>query len=289
MTKDDARLILIKKGILIKKYLPITDFNKDGNRLYYSLTDDFENQFLGYVFDIVQKNIKMLSKHHYDIIINQLNSFPDDVRREKIILKIESILKEISPYVLDYESKRCMVLDFFDYTDFLKFHEGDLKVLKNEYLKDYIREENLREVIKLLKNECQSKKPKRQKKTSYVWSGNLEEELPDLYSLMINKYNLIAPETSYEQFKAIFTGQQIIDDFEPIKWMESNRLLAYFLDAVFIGQEWQSIAGNGKLFKNIKNKQITANDLSVAKQGFVGCGKPKGYEKIDFIVKSIQK
>ena len=74
------------------------------------------------------------------------------------------------------------------------------------------------------------KPPKQQKKTSYVWQSNPDNELPELYSLMINKYKLIAPETTYEQFKAVFTGQAI-ESINPIKWHQDNASeLLYFID-----------------------------------------------------------
>lgn len=73
------------------------------------------------------------------------------------------------------------------------------------------------------------KPPKQQKKTSYVWQSNPNKELPELYSLMINKYKLIAPETTPEQFKAVFTGQAI-ETINPIKWHQDNASeLLYFI------------------------------------------------------------
>jgi len=76
-------------------------------------------------------------------------------------------------------------------------------------------------------------KPKQQqKKTSYVWQNNPDKELPELCRLMIDKYKLIAPETTYEQFKAIFTGQPI-ESIEPIKWHQENASeLLYFNGAI---------------------------------------------------------
>jgi hypothetical protein len=75
-----------------------------------------------------------------------------------------------------------------------------------------------------------TKGTKQQKKTSYVWQNNPDKELPELYSLMIDKYNLIAPETTYEQFKDIFTGQPI-DVINPIRWHQNNASeLLYFID-----------------------------------------------------------
>jgi hypothetical protein len=126
------------------------------------------------------------------------------------------------------------------------------------------------------------------KKTSYVWQNEPDKELPELYSLMINNYKLIAPETTIEQFKAIFTGQPI-ESINPIRWIGSNRLLAYFLESLFSGQDWQSIAGNGKHFKNKRGKLLNANDLSGAKKGYIDFGKPNDYQNIDLILKAIKK
>lgn len=76
------------------------------------------------------------------------------------------------------------------------------------------------------------KPPKQQKKTSYVWQNNPDKELPELYRLMIDKYKLIAPETTLEQFKAVFTGQAI-ESINPIKWHQDNASeLLYFNKAI---------------------------------------------------------
>ncbi|MEZ4909890.1 MAG: hypothetical protein R2774_03405 [Saprospiraceae bacterium] len=73
---------------------------------------------------------------------------------------------------------------------------------------------------------------KQSKKTSYVWQTNPDTELPVLYSLMINKYKLITSETTYEQFKAVFTGQEI-ESINPIKWHQDNASeLLYFNEAI---------------------------------------------------------
>jgi hypothetical protein len=68
---------------------------------------------------------------------------------------------------------------------------------------------------------------------SYVWQTNPDKELPELYRLMIDKYKLIASETTYEQFKAVFTGQIIDDSFEPIRWHQDKASeLLYFNEAI---------------------------------------------------------
>lgn len=74
------------------------------------------------------------------------------------------------------------------------------------------------------------KPPKQQKKTSYVWQSNPVDEIPELYSLMFDKYKLIASDTTPEQFEAVFTGQPI-ESINPIKWHQDNASeLLYFID-----------------------------------------------------------
>lgn len=156
----------------------------------------------------------------------------------------------------------------------------------------YYKEKLIGFILKLktinnLSNSLPKEKPNKNV-SSYLWQTYPDKELPELYSLMKDTYKLIDQQTNLEQFTAVFTGQDI-ENINPIKWLHSNRLLAYFLDSAFYGQDWQSIAGNGKLFINKKSKIITANDLSVAKKGYVDFGKPKDYEIIDLILKTIKK
>lgn len=88
-----------------------------------------------------------------------------------------------------------------------------------------------------------TKGTKQQTKTSYVWQNNPDKELPELYSLMIDNYKLIAPETTYEQFKAVYTGQAI-ESINPIKWHQDNASeLLYFIDRL---QQTNNIVHNPK-------------------------------------------
>ena len=48
---------------------------------------------------------------------------------------------------------------------------------------------------------------------------------------MVNECKLIASETTFEQFKAVFTGQPIDENFEPVRWHQENASeLLYFID-----------------------------------------------------------
>ena len=134
---------------------------------------------------------------------------------------------------------------------------------------------------KYLSNEIyhQQKRPARKpikipKKTSYVWQDNPDKELPELYSLMINKYKLIAPETTYEQFKAIFTGQPI-DEIEPIKWHQDNASeLLYFNEAIKkkVNDVWHIyqrleacfVKPDGKPFKAVWKSLKTNIDINLS-------------------------
>ena len=69
------------------------------------------------------------------------------------------------------------------------------------------------------------------KMTSYVWQNNPDKELPEFYNRMVNEVKLIASETSYKQFQAVFTGQPIDESFEPIRWHQNNSSeLLYFIN-----------------------------------------------------------
>ena len=138
---------------------------------------------------------------------------------------------------------------------------------------------------KYLTNEIdhQQKKPatkpkKQQNKTTYQWQNNPDKEIPELHRLMIEKYKLIAPETTYEQFKAIFTGQPI-DTINPIKWHQDNASeLIYFNEAIKskVNSVWhiyQRMAAcfvkpNGKPFNSSfkELKQTISINLSPDKQ-----------------------
>jgi hypothetical protein len=64
---------------------------------------------------------------------------------------------------------------------------------------------------------------------TYQWQNNPDKELPEFYSLMIDKYKLIASDTTLEQFKDIFTGQPI-EIINPITWHQDNASeLLYFI------------------------------------------------------------
>lgn len=166
-----------------------------------------------------------------------------------------------------------------------------LKLTKTEVIEMCRHHYKIMELIKnvvlnytiTLNTQSQEKK-KTLKALTYKWQGNVENELPALYNKM--KGVFIDLNTTLEQFTAIFTAQPS-ESIIPLKWIDSNRLLAYFLDLSFKGHDWQSIAGHGKLFLNKKGKILTANDLATAKEGF-NYGNPKGHNLIDTILKEIK-
>lgn len=68
---------------------------------------------------------------------------------------------------------------------------------------------------------------------SYVWKADPDNELPELFRKMLVEYKLIASDTTYKQFKAIFTGQPIDTTFEPVRWHDDNASeLLYFNEAI---------------------------------------------------------
>ena len=92
-----------------------------------------------------------------------------------------------------------------------------------------IIERTKNEILKYFPDIEGSKRIVKKQEIGYEWQSNPNKELPELYSLM-NKYKLIAPETTIEQFTGIFTGQPI-ESIEPIKWRQDNASeLLYFID-----------------------------------------------------------
>lgn len=105
------------------------------------------------------------------------------------------------------------------------------------------------------------KLPKQKKKTSYVWQSNPDKELKELYSLMSDKYKLIASETTLEQFKAVFTGQPI-ESINPIKWHQDNASeLLYFNEAIKkkVNNVWNIYQRLADCFAKPDGKPFSAN------------------------------
>tara|TARA_R110000851_G_scaffold214241_2_gene366878 strand:- start:85 stop:948 length:864 start_codon:yes stop_codon:yes gene_type:complete len=131
------------------------------------------------------------------------------------------------------------------------------------------------------------KPPKQQKRTTYQWQGNAGKELPELYSLMINKYKLIASDTTLEQFTAIFTGQPI-KNIKPIKWNVSKTLNAYFIEQL-INKNKLSKAINIDIwviskycFSNGANFSQSIDNYKNSKTG-----KPSNYNLIDDLLNAL--
>ena len=150
----------------------------------------------------------------------------------------------------------------FELEDYLKFHYNRYSGNKNHFLKntkfllqstiEYQRNNDSNSLIaKHLKTinsryytlmdiclEWVNKKvmevpstPPPQKMTSYYWENDPDNELPELFKLMTIEYKLIAQDTPFESFKAIFTGQPIVEGFEPVRWHDSTATeLLYLID-----------------------------------------------------------
>jgi hypothetical protein len=133
-------------------------------------------------------------------------------------------------------------------------------------------------------------KPKKASKTKSLVSLIWDIEYSNLKKAYdyLKVYNFIDDKTTLEQFKAVFTGQPI-ETIQPIKWIETTTLLAYFLDNADIKQNYQSIVGKTGLFISKKDNPISASNLAASLSNFNKYGKPKGHEKIDKLLNDIQK
>ena len=89
-----------------------------------------------------------------------------------------------------------------------------------KWLQKYLSE---MEIIPQDKKRPVRKLSKQQKKTSYLWLNNPEKELLELYKLLNKDYNLIASETTFNQFRRSFYRAANRRVSIPIKWIASEQ------------------------------------------------------------------
>jgi hypothetical protein len=158
----------------------------------------------------LQRFIEQFKKNFQKLRLNAVEKWTDELNRIEPSEAVAKIDKQL------YELRKKELLADIGADGLNDWDRWLQKYLSNEI--DYQQKKPTR------------KPPKQQTKTSYVWQNNPDKELPELYSLMIDNYKLIAPETTYEQFKAVYTGWTI-DEIEPIRWHQENASeLVYFID-----------------------------------------------------------
>jgi hypothetical protein len=180
-----------------------------------------ENEFfdgLLSIIDVFEKDINdqiIRKKEQLGQLITIANNMPGN---DEILAEHRQNYKSISKY------------DFWvNLSDSKKY---GLKWFSTGHL-TYYTIEDIKEAIDKAYNQSgfPTKDKKAIKQITYVWQSKPDDELPELYSLMIDQYKLIAPDTTYERFKAVFTGQLIDESFEPIRWHQDNASeLLYFID-----------------------------------------------------------
>jgi len=157
-------------------------------------------------------------------------------------IDIELTKKEIHPESATEESSQGLFTAQLNYKQFLQDLKDELegKPKENPTGKSsenlHKEHENLKKLFQDFKDEFdikpKNKIPNKKAAISYIWQTNPDKELPELYKLMKSEYNLIAPETTLEQFKDIFTGKPI-ESINPIKWHQDNACeLLYFNEAI---------------------------------------------------------
>jgi len=171
----------------------------------------------------LQRFIEQFKKNFQKLRLNAVEKWTDELNRIEPSEAVAKIDKQL------YELRKKELLADIGADGLNDWDRWLQKYLSNEI--DYQQKKPTR------------KPPKQQTKTSYVWQNNPDKELPELYKLMIDNYKLIAPETTLEQFKAVFTGQAI-ESINPIKWHQDNASeLLYFIDRL---QQTNNIVHNPK-------------------------------------------
>jgi hypothetical protein len=132
-----------------------------------------------------------------------------------------------------------------------------------------------------------SKPPKQQYRITYQWQNNADKELPELYTLLINEYKLIASDTTLEQFTTIFTGQSI-ESVKPVKWNATKSLNAYFIEQL-INKNKLSKAINTDIWEISKYCFSNGTNFSQLIDNYNNnkIGKPRDYNLIDDLLNAL--
>jgi hypothetical protein len=259
-------------------------------RLIEMWTNGMEGNISNYINHLnVEINIGLLERCKY-FIKNEL-LFNENTN----ILKYEEIRTTIN--LLDACIKR-IERNLLDIDLFVPYYGSKIRInkffsIKINSINEFINESNL--IIDKYGKFLKSKDIKEKitsdknisKKTSYLWQSNPENELPELYNLMIKDYKLIAPDTTYEQFEAVFTGQAI-DSVEPIKWLGAKNLNAYFIEQL-IEKKKLSKAVNNDVWKTAKFCFADGSNFSQLIDLYNNnkTGKPKNHNLIDNLLNAL--
>lgn len=114
-------------------------------------------------------------------------------------------------------------------------------------------------------------------------SSLADEAIQTLFEQL--KGNYIDKNTNPDHFKAIFNDEPLPDGFNYVEWIELPVLLSYFIYQL----KKQKIIKSPNHWKIARNVFNTKSSLRQLADGFQNSktGKPKGYEKIDTILKNI--
>ena len=188
--------------------------------------------------ETLEKGLEIIIDYSYEQLLSEY--LQENILASEIDF-IHFISQNQVKALIDLESR----IHFFDYKSIDPIKETENHIEKDNYWFYKMYQVYLNKRLNTLRNTQKQEpyKDKQQQKTSYVWQSNPDKELPELYKLMIDKYKLIAPETTLEQFKAVFTGQAI-ESINPIKWHQENASeLLYFIDRL---QQTNNIVHNPK-------------------------------------------
>lgn len=156
-----------------------------------------------------------------------------------------------------------------DYNDYIREKK---KSLRWPVLKEYKR---LRQLID---------KASQTNQVSYTWLNNPDTELPKLHELLKDK-QLIDRNTKLGQLQAVFIAKPL-KNLEPVNWIGAKNLLAYFIDRL---QNKNKIT-DPNLWSLAEKCFTKSKDLLQSRNNYERLNKnekPKGFETIDEILKSL--
>lgn len=190
----------------------------------------------GFLYGLIHSDLDNYLLYRYDELIIELYKTFESLKNEQGTAEVFDLFTNMLKTKITESKRKIRSLDLYLKAEIIPINEISLnQIRKNNLVSINEKTECLINDLNIIRKQLGLKEnynKKISKKTTYQWQTNPDEELPKLFNLMINKYKLLASDTSKEQFKAVFTGQPV-ESINPMKWNPAKNLLAYFINSLY--------------------------------------------------------
>lgn len=241
---------------------------------FYFKRADFDNKNLKrYILENHQKNGILLNRSKHEIE-KRYNTVTTDKKSfiNYVISQIEKSINEIDNLADKYNLYHDEILPSVWYI----FELRQLNVILKEWIETEL----------LITQKSKDKKEIINK----TFKSNLTPEQLEKLNIALIKSNYIPSTTSLKAFRMIFNGEPIENIEEPLKWLKTNRALAYLFNELLSKEliENRNFASVIEYynFRN-SNKKLKAGDIRTALSDIKRNGTSKELDNIDKIINKV--